>query len=313
MNRAVQTLHFMAGVTASGKTEISLEWAQNQGAEILCCDSVAVYQGMNLGSAKPTEKERALVPHHGLDLCPVSENYDVIRFADYARRVVKEVSARGKALLVVGGSGFYLQSFFLPPSDGIQVSDAIREEVESLDTREGRPVMLKRLRALNPEGLGDLDVHNPRRVMRALERCLSSGKTLDRTRRDYQELPKPYAEFSKRMVWLDRENEEIELRISHRTNAMLKEGLVEETRELLEKGMQGNPTAMSSIGYREVIQYIRGQLTKDELPKEINASTRRLVAKQRKWFRNRLPSESRLILKEAEIPDLNSLHWISDS
>ena len=88
MNRAVQTLHFMAGVTASGKTEISLEWAQNQAAEILCCDSVAVYQGMNLGSAKPTEKERALVPHHGLDLCPVSENYDVIRFADYARRVV---------------------------------------------------------------------------------------------------------------------------------------------------------------------------------------------------------------------------------
>ena len=173
--------------------------------------------------------------------------------------------------------------------------------------------MLKRLRALNPEGLGDLDVHNPRRVMRALERCLSSGKTLDRIRRDYQELPKPYAEFSKRMVWLDRENEEIELRISHRTNAMLKEGLVEETRELLEKGMQGNPTAMSSIGYREVIQYIRGQLTKNELPKEINASTRRLVAKQRKWFRNRLPLESRQVLEEAEIPDLNSLHWISDS
>ena len=117
MNRAVQTLHFMAGVTASGKTEISLEWAQNQGAEILCCDSVAVYQGMNLGSAKPTEKERLWF--HIMDwTCPVSENYDVIRFADYARRVVKDVSARGKALLVVGGSGFYLQSFSSPPVMG---------------------------------------------------------------------------------------------------------------------------------------------------------------------------------------------------
>ena len=94
MSRAEQTLHFIAGVTASGKTELSLEWAQRHGAEILCCDSIAVYQGMNLGSAKPTDVERTMAPHHGLDLCPVSENYDVIRFADYAREVVREVSDR---------------------------------------------------------------------------------------------------------------------------------------------------------------------------------------------------------------------------
>lgn len=313
MSRAEQTLHFIAGVTASGKTELSLEWAQRHGAEILCCDSIAVYKGMNLGSAKPTDMERTMVPHHGLDLCPVSENYDVIRFADYAREVVREVSDRGNPLLIVGGSGFYLQSFFLPPSDGIEVSRVIREEVESLDTPEGRPDMLKRLKALNPEGLGDLDVYNPRRVMRALERCLSSGKTLGEIRREYDGLPKPYAEFSKRVLWLDREKDECERRIAHRTQEMHKGGLVGETRHLLSQGLERNPTALSAIGYREVVRYIQGEWGEEKMMEEINSSTRRLVAKQRKWFRKRLPEGSRMVLSEAKKPDLDSLAWVSGS
>ena len=173
--------------------------------------------------------------------------------------------------------------------------------------------MLKKLKALNPEGLGDLDVYNPRRVMRALERCLSSGKTLDEIRREYDGLPKPYAEFSKRVLWLDREKDECERRIAHRTQEMLKGGLVGETRHLLSQGLEQNPTALSAIGYREVVRHIQGDWGEEKMMEEINSSTRRLVAKQRKWFRKRLPEGSRMVLSEANKPDLDSLAWVSGS
>ena len=107
-----KTLHFLAGVTAVGKSELSMQWAENRGAEILSCDSIAIYRGMDLGSAKPSIEQRERVRHHGLDLAAVSEGYDVSRYEKYARKIVEEVGSRHSELLVVGGSGFYLQSFF---------------------------------------------------------------------------------------------------------------------------------------------------------------------------------------------------------
>ncbi|MEY3609437.1 MAG: hypothetical protein RLZZ447_2225, partial [Verrucomicrobiota bacterium] len=167
-------LHLLTGPTAVGKTEWALRWAEVHGAEILSCDSLLFYRGMDLGTAKPTPAERARVPHHLIDVCAPDAPMDVARYVDLARAVVADVAARGRPILVCGGSGFYLRAFLGPVVDAVEVPAAVRTEVAALAAAGARA----RLRALNPEGLGGLDEANPRRVTRALERCLASGKTL---------------------------------------------------------------------------------------------------------------------------------------
>ena len=145
-----------------------------------------------------------MVCHYGLDLSPVNECFDISRFVEYARDVVSQVHASGKKLLVVGGSGFYLHSFFEPVIDDVSVKPEIRMEVEALRL-QGIDQMMDRLRLLNPDGLGNLDLFNPMRVAKALERCMSSGKSLLELNHEFASLPKPYAELRKSVLWLDRE------------------------------------------------------------------------------------------------------------
>ena len=159
-------LHVLTGPTAVGKTEWALRWAEANGAEIVSCDSLLFYRGMDLGTAKPTAAERTRVPHHLIDIRNVTEAMDITHYVALARRAVEEIAARGRALLVTGGSGFYLKSFFAPVADNVEISPTLRAEVARL----ALPEAVEKLRALNPAGLGALDTDNPRRVARALER-----------------------------------------------------------------------------------------------------------------------------------------------
>ena len=161
-------LHVLTGCTAVGKTEWALRWAEARGAEIVSCDSLLFYRGLDIGTAKPTAAERTRVPHHLVDICEVGERMDITHYVAKARAAVEEIQARGRPVLVVGGSGFYLKSFFSPVADEVAVPAPLREEVAQLSLEAA----LDRLRALNPAGLGALDTANPRRVSRALERCL---------------------------------------------------------------------------------------------------------------------------------------------
>ena len=129
MNRTCSTLYFIAGVTSSGKTNLALDWAEQNRAEILSCDSVAIYKGMDVGSAKPTIAERERVLHHGLDLVNVGERYDVSQYLNYAKKVILDAYSRNSKILVVGGSGFYLRSFFASIVDGVSVSEEIKNSV----------------------------------------------------------------------------------------------------------------------------------------------------------------------------------------
>ncbi len=305
------TLYFLAGVTSSGKSELALKWAEIHDAEILSCDSIAVYRGMDLGAAKPTTAERKRVPHHGLDLAEVSDGYDVSRYEHYARKVVPEVLSKGKNLLVVGGSGFYLQSFFEPIVDEVVVSDETRAKVEALYEKEGIPGLLAQLRQLNADEPLGLDELNPQRLLRALERCLGSGLRLSQLRERFEALPVPYASLGKKCLWLDRENEDLEKRIESRTEKMIEMGLVEETQSLIDQGFLSNHAACSSVGYRDVCSFLRNEITREELISSIRLSTRRLVSKQRKWFRKHFPPSSRLLLEPDSEPRPADLKWIS--
>ena len=302
-------LYVIAGVTAAGKTELALSWAEQYGAEILSCDSVSIYRGLDIGSAKPDLEQRNRVPHHGIDLFELSHACDVGQFSSHAFKVVDEIRKRGNPVLVVGGSGFYLQSFFQPVVDDIVVSQEVRNEVQSFYEKRGLPALVERLRHLNPGGLNGLDYLNPRRVTRALERCLVSGKSLEKLKVEFNAKPKPFPGFCKKVIWLDRENSDLEKRIEQRTQKMLDDGLVDETARLLKKGLLDNGPASNSVGYREAISCLQGILSPKDLKVEVMSATRKLVSKQRKWFRKHLPPGSRYMLEKKCAVQPDGIIW----
>jgi tRNA dimethylallyltransferase len=307
----VGEIWLLGGVTASGKTELALSWAENNGAEILCCDSVSLYRGLDIGSAKPKLHELDRVPHFGLDLAEVSEVFDVVQFHAYAQCVVNEIAQRGKKILVVGGSGFFLSGFLRAITDGIDISRDIRQSIEFQYQEKGLDSLLDDLKKFNPDGV-EIDTQNPVRVIRALERCTQTGKSLILLQSEFEKLPSPYARFRKHALWLDREDEELMDRIQARTEGMVEDGLLAETEDALAHGIEKHPSLSVSVGYREAIEYLKnpGKLTQNELVDSIARSTRQLVAKQRKWFRKHFPVGSHLVLKNTVSFDSGKLPWV---
>jgi tRNA dimethylallyltransferase len=295
-----RVLHVLTGCTAVGKTELALRWAEARGAEIVSCDSLLFYRGMDLGTAKPTVAERARVPHHLIDICGVRERMDVARYLTLAKAAVEGIVARGRPVLVTGGSGFYLKAFLAPVADAVAVGAEVRAQVQGLSAEAA----LAELRRLNPAGLGSLDVANPRRVARALERCLASGCTLAELAAEFARQPAPFADWAVQVVRLERPPVELAERIEQRVAAMLAAGLVDEVRRLLAEGLEENPSAAGAIGYREVIAMLAGRLPEADLAAAIGRNTRALVKKQRTWFRTQLPPHRELPAASATVADL---------
>lgn len=285
-------IHVLTGPTAVGKTEWALRWAERHGAEIVSCDSLLFYRGMDIGTAKPTAVERARVPHHLIDICAVTAQASVTYYVRLARAAVAEILGRGRAVLVTGGSGFYLKAFFAPVADEVAVPGEIRERARALPLGEA----VAQLGALNPAGLGALDIANPRRVTRALERCLASGRTLADLGAEFARQRAPFADYRVVLARLERAPEELARRIDGRVAAMLEGGLVEEVRRLRAAGLEQNPSASGAIGYREVLAMLDGRLTAAELAAEIARNTRALVKKQRTWFRTQLPAHRAILV-----------------
>jgi tRNA dimethylallyltransferase len=291
----------IAGPTASGKTACALRWAEEAGAEIVSADALLFYRGMDIGTAKPSKDDRARVPHHLIDVCEVSEAYDIARYVEAARAAIDDILSRGKRVIVAGGSGFYLKAFFSPVADSVKVPDEIRDHVRSLEQRQGLEGLRNTLLALEPAPPASLDLANPRRVARALERRLASGRPLADLEAEFKSLPCPFAHLKRRLWVIAQDPEVLEKRIHYRTGEMLRSGLVQEVRDLLARGLENNPTAASAIGYRETLAHLRGELTESELPDAINQATRRLVRKQQSWLRNQLPRHTR-ITPESPLP-----------
>ena len=222
------TLHVLTGCTAVGKTEWALAWAEERGAEIVSCDSLLFYRGMDIGTANPSAADRARVPHHLIDILDVTDVMDVTRYVTAAKRVVGEIAARNRPVLVVGGSGFYLKAFFGPVADSVAIPGELRARVAERLAAEGLPALVAELRLRNPGGLGGLDPENPRRVARALERCLASGKSVRELAEDFARQPGPFADWQVKLMRRDREPDELNRRIEARVAGMLAAGLVEE-------------------------------------------------------------------------------------
>ena len=281
-------MHIISGPTAVGKTEYALRYAEAHDAEIVSCDASLVYRGMDIGTAKPSAAEQARVRHHLIDLQAVDVPFDIVAYESLAREVVREITARGKSVLVTGGSGFYLKSFLAPVTDGIVVTAELRAEVEGLYGEGGLRGLLEALRSCSGDDLGSLDCQNPRRVMRALERCLATGRSVSELQAEFAARPEPYGDYKKHLILLEREAEALRERVVQRAKAMLGNGLIEEVAGLREEGIERNPSAASAIGYRETLAYLRGELERRELEGAIIQNTMHLVKKQRTWFRNQI-------------------------
>lgn len=299
-----RTLHVLTGCTAVGKTDLALRWAEANDAEIVSCDSLLFYRGMNIGTAKPTAAEMARVPHHLIDVCGVREGMDVTRYVALARAAVDAAFSRGKQVLVTGGSGFYLKAFLAPVADDVAVPAELRDEIRRRAEQGGLAGLLEELRRLNPAGLGALDVQNPRRVTRALERCRASGRSLAELQAEFAAQPSAFADCEVRLCELVRNKEDLDRRIATRVDAMVRAGLVEEVRGLLAQGLKDNPSAARAIGYRETIDLLEARIAPAGLAAAIVQNTRALVRKQRTWFKSQLPPHATVAADLARPHDL---------
>lgn len=264
----------LVGVTASGKTQVSIAVAQELGAEILCVDSMTIWQRLDIGTAKPSVKDRERVPHHLLDLAPLGQRPTLASFANAAKGAISGVEARGRLPLVVGGSGLYLRAVLddltLAPTD-----PNVRGEIEQLP----RDQMIRELRSLEPDIDSWLDLANPRRVIRALEIARLTGRPPGETRGDWErrsDVP---------IVGLQVPLEILEQRVSKRTAGMLEAGWLEEARSLDEDGLRDAVLATGAIGYRDLFAVLDGALGLDEARERIVRATLKLARRQMTWFR----------------------------
>ena len=291
-------LHIISGPTAVGKTEYALAYAEAHDAEVISCDALLVYRGMDIGTAKPSLEEQKRVKHHMIDVNPVDQPYDIVAYVAAAEAAMEAVVERGKSAVVVGGSGFYLKSFFAPIVDTVVVPDLIRSSVSGLYEEKGLEGLLAELRRHSPEGLGSLDTLNPRRVQRALERCMASGRSLPDLQAEFAARPEPYGNYRKHFIALERDPEELRKRVARRVDQMVQDGLIEEVDRLRSKGIEKNPCAASAIGYRETLSYLRGEIEREALVAEIVQNTNHLVKKQRTWFRTQIREPDERIVFE---------------
>jgi tRNA dimethylallyltransferase len=272
---------YLTGPTASGKSAVGVALARRLGAEVVALDSMTLYRGMDIGTAKPTEAERGGVPHHLIDVLDPWEAASVADYRERALRVVGEIEGRGLRPLFVGGTALYLKALLRGLFEGPGADHALRKALEEEADRLGDLAMHDRLAGLDPATATRLHPNDRRRVVRALEVIEATGRPLSEQQTEHgQPAPGSVPVFA-----LERPRAELMGRIDVRVEAMFAEGLVEEVRALLGAVRPLGPVAAQGVGYREVIDLLEGRTGLDEAIKLTQARTRQFAKRQATWFR----------------------------
>lgn len=273
----------IVGPTAVGKTEVSVEIAARLPGEIVSCDSMQVYRHMDIGTAKPTPAERARMPHHLVDVVDPSEPFSVARFQELAWSAIDDIAARGGCPVLVGGTGLYVRAVvdgFLFPWEGAsaEVRKALEEEARS----RGVPALYERLEQVDPMAARKIHPNDARRIIRALEVHVTTGRPISEMWRKGRGKLRVDGLV---MVGLVRERGSLYERIERRCDSMIEQGLVEETAGLLERGYERALTAGQALGYKEIVEHLRGRCSLAEALTLIKRNTRRYAKRQLTWFR----------------------------
>ena len=275
----------VVGCTATGKSGVALWLAQRLGGEILSVDSMQVYRGLDIGTAKPTLEERAAVPHHLIDVVPLEEAFDAARFIAMASTARDGIEGRGRKAIFCGGTGLYFRAFASGLGTAPGTDTAIRGELE----RTPLPVLLEELKARDPTAYDWIDRRNPRRVIRALEVIRVTGRPFSQQRSDWEDRDRDLKKARLRLIGIRRAPEDLRRRIDQRVESMFSEGLVQETRQLVLEGLKDNPVARMAIGYREALEFLAGERSLDETIGLVKVRTWQFAKRQTTWFRHQLP------------------------
>jgi tRNA dimethylallyltransferase len=279
---------FILGPTAAGKSELALRLAQKIGGEIISVDSMQVYRGLDIGTAKPSLAERAQTPHHLIDVAGLAEMFDAAQFVERAKIAAREIQARGHTAIFCGGTGLYFKAYLEGLGEAPPADLKLRAELEATP----REALLKEIELKDPVLYAQMDRQNFRRILRALEVIRLTGQpySSQRARWNRQTANDPAAEGSKPLVFgVQRPAEDLYPRINERVDRMFAAGLVAETEALLAQGLEQNRVAMQAIGYCQVAAHLRGELGLAETIDLIKRKTRKYAKRQMTWFRYQLP------------------------
>lgn len=271
----------LAGPTASGKSAVALVLAKELGGEIISVDSMQVYRGLDLGTAKPTAAERAQIPHHLIDVAELTESFDSAKFVALANAAVSDIQQRGRVPILCGGTGLYFTVWLNGLGDSPPPDAALRAELETKPLAE----LLDELARMDLVTFDEIDLNNRRRVVRAVEVIRLTGKPFSQQRAAW---PERAPALAGRSFGLLRTREELHRRINRRVDAMFAAGLIEETRTLLTQGLENNRTAMQAIGYRQVVEHLRGERGRLDTIELVKQRTRQFSKRQATWFRGQL-------------------------
>lgn len=272
----------VAGPTASGKTALAVEIAKRVGGEVVSCDSMQIYKGMDIGTAKPDMEEMSGIPHHMIDIISPDQRYSVADFADNARQCIEDILSRGKVPVLAGGTGLYMDSV-LNNTEFVELKgdpEFCREMLE-LSLREGKEAVHKKLQEIDPEAAENIHPNNLRRVIRALEVCKITGKTFTRVNLESRR----EAVYDALIFGIETDRFVLYERINQRVDRMMEKGLVSEVKGLWEKGIGKESTAIQAIGYKELIEYLEGKCSLDEAVEKIKMESRRYAKRQLTWFK----------------------------
>ncbi|MEN3008217.1 tRNA (adenosine(37)-N6)-dimethylallyltransferase MiaA [Pseudothermotoga sp.] len=268
----------LTGPTGVGKTAIAIEVALRIGAEIVSVDSRQIYKLMDIGTAKPTPHEREMVFHHLIDLIYPDEYYSVYNFRNDALQAIEKIKQKGKIPFLVGGTGLYVDALVRGIFDGVPRDEKLRQQLMLKESQQ--PGSLREwLEKIDPEAARKIHINDLKRTVRALEVWLKTGKTISELWKSAQ----PAGKFV--IVVLTRDRQELYDRIDMRVEKMMKNGLIEEVKALLDRGYSKDLNALKTIGYREVIEYLEGTETFERMVEKIKLNTHHFARRQLIWFR----------------------------
>lgn len=274
----------VTGPTATGKTALSVELAKKLGGEIVSADSMQIYRGMDIGTAKVTKAEMQNIPHHMIDIADPSEDYSVSRYVEEADAAVRGILSRGRLPIVAGGTNLYIDSLIAGLDFAEKAEDAaLRESLNKQYDDIGGEAMLEHLRGFDPERAAKLHPADKRRIVRAVEIYILTGETITRHDEETKKRPKRYDAVKIALTFADRAV--LYDRINARVDKMVSDGLFDEVKGLLDSGLSPESTSMQAIGYKEPAAYFRGEMSKDEAIELIKLSSRRYAKRQLTWLR----------------------------
>ena len=289
---------YITGATASGKSALAMRLANRLGGEIISVDSMQVYCGLNIGTAKPSAQEQNEIQHHLIDVAQLSEAFDAAQFVSLAQQALKIIWKRGRVPIFCGGTGLYFRALIEGLGESPPGDESLRDELAQMPIES----LVTELSIKDPEAAKQVDLKNSRRLLRAIEVIRLTGRPYSEQRIGWNNVDKA----PQNLFCISRDVDVLNQRIHKRVDEMFNQGLVEETQTLIKKGLRNNRNACQALGYRQVLDLLDGKLDLENVVQQVKTKTRQFAKRQRSWFRNQMKC------KFLEWPDEENVNSFSE-